>query len=141
MQPCNTNKKGRNLSGINIIVGAAILKKMNGQGIKLRWLADICSHPNNLGRQLRDGNIHQTLLIRISDALNTDFSIIYSLCFLYLKNPNNVTPDEREGVYFLDKLLNDVEKVNELTDEQDGELYLDKLLGYLDKLSENPPTV
>ena len=140
MQQCNQHRKSRNLSGINIIVGAAILKKINGQGIKLRWLSDICSHPNNLGRQLREGNIHQTLLIRISDALNTDFSIIYSLCF-HLKNLNDDTVDEREGVYYLDKLLNDVEKVNELTDERDGELYLDKLLDYLDRSSENPQTV
>ena len=126
------NPKERKLSDIdkiNRIIGAAILRRINEQGIKLQWLADKCFHPNNLGRQLRGGNIHSLLLLRISMELKTDFFVFYSI---YQKNPNNITEEEQEGVHSLYVLLNDVEKI----DEPDGIVYLDKLLNYLDKLSK-----
>ena len=124
------NSKERKLSDIdkiNRIIGAAILRRIEEQGIKLRWLADKCFHPNNLGRQLRGGNIHSLLLLRISMELKTDFFVIYSIC---QKNPDNVTEEEQEAVDSLHELLNDIEKA----DRQDGIVYLDKLLNYLDKL-------
>ena len=109
---------------INRIIGAAILRRVNEQGIKLQWLAEKCFHPNNLGRQLRGGNIHSLLLLRISMELKTDFFVIYSI---YQKNPDHITEDEQEAVDCLYELLNDIEKV----DKPEGVFYLDKLLKFL----------
>jgi len=120
-------RKLSDIDKINRIIGAAILRRMDEQGIKLRWLADKCFHPNNLGRQLRGGNIHSTLLMRISWELKTDFFPIYSIC---LKDSDNVTEEKQEAAHSLCELLNDIEKAG----RQDGIVYLDKLLNYLDKL-------
>jgi len=119
------------LNTVEEIIGYLIRRKIKSRpNSSIAGLAREITKKNdrsNFNKRLLGGNLN-IYLMTISETLKTDFYAIYSL---KLKKFNHdITADEREGLYCIDKLMTGVATL----DEQN--IILDKLLNYLDKLSK-----